>query len=257
MENIDTYDTHFGKISLYTNDVYISMPFKNNDYWDINTLLSLYPYIDKSKSILELGAHCGTSTIVYAKFLEQNPESFLYAFEPQKKLFSLLQKNIEQNNLGDKIFPFQQGVFSYNGYGFMNNTTIDDDFGSEISDGYDNPLINCNFGGLSLGKNGEEIKLSRIDDLNLKNIGFVHADLQGAESFAFYHGKEFIKQNRPVIFYENNKLNNNKLYKNMCLTYPHLKEEKAFDLKEFCMNELNYSHFIHNFYNSIDTLLIP
>ena len=35
------------------------------------------------------------------------------------------------------------------------------------------------------------------------------------------------------------------------------KKESTFDLKKFCMEELNYSKYIDNFNGSIDTLLIP
>lgn len=34
------------------------------------------------KNILEIGAHCGTSTIVYSSFLDNN--SKIYVYEPQK-----------------------------------------------------------------------------------------------------------------------------------------------------------------------------
>ena len=118
--------------------------------------------------------------------------------------------------------------------------------------------MNCNFGGLCLGNNGEEIDLIRIDDITFQEpIGFVHADLQGAESFAFCHGKEFLRTNRPVIFYENNKLHNNELYQHMCAKYPEYKDECVFDLKEFCLRELHYREAIENFHGTIDTLLIP
>ena len=66
---IKTYETKYGKISVYSNDIYISRPFEHGNYWDENTLLKLKNFIDPNKNILEIGAHCGTSTIVYASFL--------------------------------------------------------------------------------------------------------------------------------------------------------------------------------------------
>ena len=100
---IKTYNTKYGKISLYNNDVYISTPFEHGNYWDENTLLKLKNFIDPNKNILEIGAHCGTSTIVYASFLNENQK--IYAYEPQKELYNLLVQNIKQNNLENKIIP--------------------------------------------------------------------------------------------------------------------------------------------------------
>lgn len=67
---METYDTNYGLITLYKNDVYIASDFKNGGYWDIDTLLKLSKYIDPKRNILEIGGHCGTSSIVYSSFLD-------------------------------------------------------------------------------------------------------------------------------------------------------------------------------------------
>jgi hypothetical protein len=43
----------------------------------------------------------------------------------------------------------------------------------------------------------------------------------------------------------------------VCRTYPDYKEESIFDIKKYCMEQLNYSAFIDRFNGGIDTLLIP
>ena len=47
------------------------------------------------------------------------------------------------------------------------------------------------------------------------------------------------------------------LYNMICSKYPEFKEESKFDLKDYCMKELNYSKYIDRFDGSVDTLLIP
>jgi hypothetical protein len=47
------------------------------------------------------------------------------------------------------------------------------------------------------------------------------------------------------------------LYNNVCTSYPNYKEESIFDIKKYCMEQLNYSRFIDRFNGGIDTLLIP
>jgi len=72
MDNITTYSTKYGLVSLYSNEAYISTPFKYGQYWDEDTLLKLKQYIDPNRNILEIGGHCGISTFVYYSFLNDN-----------------------------------------------------------------------------------------------------------------------------------------------------------------------------------------
>lgn len=38
---METFDTDYGKITLYKNETYIIEQFKKNSYWDNDTLLKL------------------------------------------------------------------------------------------------------------------------------------------------------------------------------------------------------------------------
>ena len=85
---MNTYFTKYGKITLYQNEVYIGSEFKNGKYWDENTLLKLREFINPNRNILEIGGHCGTSTIVYSSYLNNDNKVFVY--EPQKNMYDLL-----------------------------------------------------------------------------------------------------------------------------------------------------------------------
>ena len=106
---METFTTSYGLITLYKNETYINNSFKKGSYWDINTLNKLKQYINSKCNILEIGGHCGTSSIVYSSFL--NDENKVYVYEPQLNMYNLLVKNINQNNLQNKIIPFNSGVF--------------------------------------------------------------------------------------------------------------------------------------------------
>ena len=252
---MENYKTNYGLITLYKNDVYIVSEFKNGSYWDIDTLKKLSPYINPNRNILEIGGHCGTSSIVYSHFL--NKEQKIYVYEPQLNMYNLLVKNIKQNNLQDKIIPNNLGVFCYEGNGNMNSIDLDGG-GGEVKKRYNEEIhLNCNFGGIGLGSNGEDIFLTTIDNMKLDNIGYIHCDAQGSENFIFSKSVETIKKHRPVILYENKDFYGTYLYDNICNAYPQYKEESKFDIKKYCMEELKYSTFIDKFNNGIDTLLIP
>jgi len=284
---METYNTKYGLITLYKNDVIIGQDFKNGGYWDIDTLFKLREYIDPRRNILEIGGHCGTSSIIYASFLNyfdsynlleninQNNleieaysktssiyasilnEKKIYVYEPQRNMYNLLVKNINQNNLQNKIIPHNLGVFCFEGKGKMNNIDLDGGGGVVIKRYNEENNLDCNFGGITLGDDGENINLTTIDNMKLDDIGYIHCDAQGSENFIFSKGIETIKKYRPVILYENNELYGSYLYDNVCKSYPNYKDESKFDIKKYCMEQLNYSKFIDRFNNGIDTLLIP
>ena len=252
---METYKTNYGLVTLYNNDVFIGGEFKNGRYWDIGTLLMLRKYINTNRNILEIGGHCGTSSIVYSSFL--NDTKKVYVYEPQYNMYNLLVQNINQNNLQHKIIPNNLGVFCFEGNGKMNSIDMDGG-GGVVSKRYNEENnLSCNFGGIGLGDDGENIKLTTIDSMNLDDIGFIHCDAQGSENFIFSKGIETIKKYRPVILYENNELYAKYLYDSVCKSYPSYNEESKFDIKKYCMEQLNYSTFIDNFDGGIDTLLIP
>lgn len=254
---IDTYRTPFGYVSLFKNEEYIKQPFDAGSYWDIDTLIALKEYIDPTRNILEIGGHCGTSTMAYASFIHNT--SRLYVFEPQYNLFSLLTKNINQNSLNYKIFPFNLGVFCYNGFGKMNATDLDGSTRGQITKRYtEESTLPCNFGGACLGGDGEDISLTTIDAMDFKNIGFIHCDAQGSEPYIFSKAVNLITECRPVIYFENNQRENNYLYRNVVNAYPGYEENSRFDIVDFCINTLKYSRYIQSFNgSSIDDLLIP
>lgn len=56
----------------------------------------------KGGNLIDIGANCGVATIIMAK---QNPESTIYSFEPDRKLFGILSHNVDLNGLTNvKLF---------------------------------------------------------------------------------------------------------------------------------------------------------
>lgn len=250
-----TFSTVCGLITLYKNEAYVANPFKAGQYWDLDTIIKLREYIDPNRNILEIGGHCGTSTIAYSHFL--NKDKKISVYEPQRNLYNLLVHNVYQNNLQTKIIPYNLGVFCFKGNGTMNNIDIDGGGGIVEKRYTEEQHLQCNFAGIGLGTEGENINLTTIDDMKLDDIGYIHCDAQGSENFIFSKGLETITKYRPVILYENMDFGGTYLYDNVCKAYPDYKEESTFDIKKYCMETLNYSKFIDRFNGGIDTLLIP
>ena len=73
---METFTTSYGLITLYKNETYIINDFLRGSYWDINSLNMLKSYINPNRNILEIGGHCGTSSIVYSSFLNNENNSY-------------------------------------------------------------------------------------------------------------------------------------------------------------------------------------
>lgn len=255
MDNIITFDTSVGKVSLFNNEAGILPVFLKGQYWEANALIALKQYIDPNKNILEIGGHCGTSSLVYASYLNDGMK--VYVYEPQRKMYELLVHNINMNNMQSKIIPFNKGVFCYNGSTKMNDIDLGGT-GDNVQKCYTTNNSPCNFGGIGLGGNGENIETITIDSMNHDNIGFIHCDAQGSENFIFSGGVKTIEKYRPCIYFENNEMYGGRcLYQNVCNNYPQYKKESIFNIKHHCMFNLGYRDYINQFKNGEDDLLIP
>lgn len=241
---METFNTKYGKITLKSNEEYIISSFRVGKYYDDRTLKKLKLYIDCDKNILEIGGHSGTSTLAYSTFLNKGN---IYVYEPQKEMYNLLIKNIEDNNLKN-VYPFNMGVFCYNGKGNMCEYTLD---GTNINEKLVNNDKILNYGGACIGGEGEDINLITLDDMDIDNIGFIHIDAQGCEPFIFSKALEKIKKFRPIIYYEKPE---RKFINNIIKSYPQYEKFKSFNIKKYCINNLNYRQVEINPGNN---LLIP
>lgn len=249
-EKINSYYTDYGIVSLLKNEQFIGTIFRKGGYWDLKNLLFLKKYINPNKNILEIGGHCGTSTLVYQSFLSEKNKVFVY--EPQKMMFYILKKNIYQNNLHNKVIPFNKGVFCINGE--LELSSSDDVNSRDLKISNKNESF-CNYGGVEVGKGGEKINVTTIDNMNHDNIGFIHCDAEGSESFIFSMSLNTLSKNRPVIYFENSKKYNQEKFNNIINNYPNYKKEGNFDLVNYCIKKLKYSKVIK--IGTCDDLLLP
>lgn len=250
-QDYKNYNTKYGKVTLLNNDIYFTKEFDEGKYWDEILLCHLKDfYIDKG-NILEIGGHSGTSSLFYSNICDN-----LYVYEPQLKMYNLLCKNIKDNNK-QNVNTYNKALFCLNGKIQMNDTDLDGIIKGKIKV-LEDKNEKINYGGISIGKDGESIECVTLDSLNMDNIKFIHCDAQGAEPYIFSKGKEFIKKHRPTILYENSNLYGKYLFNVIKKSYPQYNQESEFDVKDYCINTLGGYTYIENFMNSgFDSLLIP
>ena len=193
-----TYETDYGTFSCFENDYYFVKSFSDGKVFDQELVeRELTPYIMKANTILDIGAHIGCHTIMYSKI---NPNANIYSFEPQSKLFSLLDANLKANDIKN-VTILNNAVGNEVKRVHMSNYIADGPNNDKplVYDGYDQ-----NIGGLSLGRDGEEVSMITVDSLALTECDFIKIDVEGAEKMVIAGAMNTIKKFKPTIFYECN-----------------------------------------------------
>ena len=193
---MQTYRTKFGNVTCYQNDIVFSSHLRKGVMYEeeliMNKIIPMLKQKNKKLVILDIGGHIGTHTIIYSQLLDCE----IHTFEPQKKIFNILNKNINDNSLSNcKIYNCAVG--------HKTTTTMS----SMLYDGYDckieydtNKILN--YGGIGLGQNGEMVQMIHIDQLDLKACDYIKIDVEGAEILALIGAKNTIEKYKPIIWYE-------------------------------------------------------
>lgn len=183
--NVKFVETPNGKFYYDSMDMIIAKPFEEGHIFEediVNNKIS--EYVKNSKIIVDMGANIGSHSISYGNM---NKNCKIHAFEPQKKLFDILKKNVEENNLQDNIILYNKAIGHQNGSFNLDPIPENEKY---------------NKGGVKLGAGGEECEMITLDSLNLDGCDFIKMDIQGAEPLAIKGGENTIKKYKPIIFFE-------------------------------------------------------
>lgn len=153
---------------------------------------TLKEIVEKSTYIVDVGANIGCHTVSYGIF---NPLCKIYAFEPQKSLYHILEKNIQHNNLQHQVQLYNYGL----GHREMNT-----ELNSFDKTDQDPQQVGCNKGGLGIGSGGEKIKVITLDTLMLPGLDFMKIDVEGAEGLVIQGAQKTIETFKPIICFEHN-----------------------------------------------------
>jgi FkbM family methyltransferase len=140
--------------------------------------------------VVEAGANIGTHTLALSQLVGDQGQ--VYAFEPQRVLFQMLGANLAMNGrlnvdcrreaLGQTSGQILVPAFDYR--------------------------APANYGGLQLGSHpsGEPTPVTTIDGLRLLRLDLLKADVEGMELQVLRGASETIHRCRPVLYVENDKL---------------------------------------------------
>lgn len=195
--NTDICDDSNNDIIIINKNTYI-LPKNILNYYSYNGLFEKHlidwckQFCDKTKNILDIGAHSGTYTVSLA-----NKFNHVYAFEPQKMTYYALCGSVALSNL-QNVTCLNYGLGSHKQVGrqLLNIGSIDGGC-SSLHNNENKNIIKK-----------EEIEVRTLDSFNIINIGFIKMDVEDNELEVLKGSCQTLKKSGyPKILFEMNKLN--------------------------------------------------
>jgi len=233
------YHTEFGQFHALSND-FIGYKMKDGQHFEEKCVKKLLEYIKPGDIVLDVGAHIGTYTIPFAKAV--GPSGKVYSFEPQARMRELLHKNIKANGMEDRVVVNPYAVGHVNKLITMSANTDD----SRKVD-YNRKEIG-NFGGMNVGKGGEQVKMVSLDNIFFPSVNVIKIDVEGCEPLVIDGAREIIETYKPVVFYEKN---HKTITREMIEMFNLSKNLINFDAKDYFIKEKGYHHLENIGFNYI------
>lgn len=176
---ISKYD--WFNIYTFKNDL-MGKDIANGKCWEPHIVKFLNNNLTKESTFIDVGSNYGWHSIIASKLCKE-----VHSFEPQKVMCEIQKMSILENNLENcHIYDIALG-----------ETTKD---AKMVSINYLQEGINI--GDLSLGSDGESIRVKTIDSFNFNRIDVIKIDVQGYETFVLDGALESIKQHKPIMIIE-------------------------------------------------------
>ena len=168
----------------YPIDLIQSEIVENSTFYEIDLLIELQPYIKKNAVVLDIGANIGNHSVYWAV---RSDAKKIYSFEPVKDFFKILKKNVEINQLNDKVKIFNIGLSDkkINGsISFYKHTDIGVTRIKQDSNG--------------------NLTLDKLDNITFEDntIDFIKIDVEGHELEVLRGARETLLKYKPTIFIE-------------------------------------------------------
>ena len=174
------------------NDIYVGKSLEVYGEWSYDEIRLLSCLLDTKSNVIEAGSNIGAHTVFIAKDI--CPEGRLFAFEPRRLIFQLLNANLALNAI-DNVFAYNVGL---------------SDALSELCEGNFAAEGFANFGGADLGSvkgDYEHIKITTLDSYFhvMPKISMIKADVEGYEHRLIMGAQRLIARDRPMLYLENDR----------------------------------------------------
>jgi len=131
--------------------------------------------------VIDVGGFIGDSALIFRRYLKNK----IYSFEPFAGNYSLMQKTIEMNDIGDQVIPVRLALTE------NPNAKV---FSVEKSTGSTLTITDAS--------SGDELPSDTLDNFARQNglkVGLVKVDIEGAEQLFLRGGKATIERDKPTM----------------------------------------------------------
>lgn len=151
-----------------------------------------YKYLNKNSIVVEGGSFIGDQSVFLSKI-----SNTLYTFEPLKKTFNLLLKNLELNGC-DNVLAFNKGLSDKIGTVSFHHIPTGNLGGTSLNE---NTMPDMDFP--EIREDDQDVaEIITIDSLSLDKLDFIKLDIEGYEPKALMGGIETIRKWKPVLLIE-------------------------------------------------------
>jgi FkbM family methyltransferase len=161
---------------------YVKNRIRKGLTWEGHILNVIKKYAKPGTTVVNIGSHIGTFVVPLSWAVGQN--GTVYAFEPQRKIYRELLKNLELNHISN-VKPYRMAIGDREQIIQMDKKTIP---GSEAS--------------TKIGKGGDFAEMRTLDSFQIENISFMLIDVEETEDQVIDGMAETVLRNMPVICIE-------------------------------------------------------
>lgn len=253
---MDTVEKHIGEVkakhgvfSFCHFDEYIGLSLREYGEFSEIELSLMSKFIMKDDVVFDIGSNIGAFTVPFAKKVGELGQ--VYAFEPQKVIYELLQDNVNKNKLKN-VKVFNVGIGKKKEELELNEIDYSEvgNFGG-VSFKYDSSSFTKNI------KNKKyKVKIISLNEfMEIEKCNFMKIDVELMELDILTGGKNFLKKFRPILWIENHQFYPNEINKFLLEN-----DYNAYWAYSNIFNESN--HFINgnNYFGelaTLNTLAIP
>lgn len=167
--------------------------------WEPHVVRHLQRHVAPGMVALDVGTYIGTHALLMGRLA--GPNGRVYAFEPQRKVYRELRRNIELNDLANVVALR---------YAIGAETRIVEmappkevDLVVKAEEGR---LVKVGKapgeGNASVGAGGENVELRTLDSFGFDNVSLIKIDVEGYENEVLAGATQLIRASRPVILIE-------------------------------------------------------
>lgn len=192
-----TVEAIYGKFTCYDNDWMVE-EIKTCGAYSRPELSIIKSILRPGDTALDVGAHIGTFAVPIKKAL--GPNGKLFAFEANPETFSLLEKNIADNDV--EVIAFNKGVSDQKGTLYLKSRRLQKQKNSQNNELYNSGTDYLVSAKPDDAENIVEVELVKIDDVVPGPVHFIKIDVEGMEINVLRSAQKLIDEFRPIIYSE-------------------------------------------------------